>query len=253
MATPKPVKVKHVEVPGGVVIRGDILDLSLWKNQLRSRRFPLVIADPPYGKILKNKWDNWGYNEYLALGRIVCDHLTDGGSAYIWGGIGKKGHRPFFQFLSNIEGDQPELTVKNVITWSKKRAYGKQDDYLFTREEVAWLVRGDKPAVFNVPYLSVERGYEGYNKKYPAKSKYKRRTNVWTDITEILSGKKHEAEKPERLAEVMIETHTNPGDIVVDLFSGSGNVSVVAQRMKRKFIAIERDTKTFNKIVKRLK
>jgi DNA modification methylase len=236
----------QTRVSNGVVIQGNVLD-----PQVISGRFPLIIADPPYGEILNEDWDDWGYEEYIHLAHLIRGALTDGGSAYVWGGIGKREKRIFFKFLANVE-EETGLNLRNVITWGKKRAYGKKDDYLFTREEIAWLVKGDKPAVFNIPLLDERRGYAGYNPKYPAKSEYKRRTNVWSDITEVLRGKKHRAEKPERLAEIMIETHTNPGDTVLDLFSGSGNVSVVAARLGRRFVAVEGKKDTFGKIVERL-
>ena len=45
--------------------------------------------------------------------------------------------------------------MSNIITWSKKRAYGVQHNYLQTREDLLYLVKGDikKPTTFNVPYL----------------------------------------------------------------------------------------------------
>jgi DNA modification methylase len=235
------------KLSSGVAIRGDVLRPA----SLKLAKYPLIIADPPYGKILDEDWDDWGYDEYIQLAVICRDLLVNGGSAYIWGGIGKPGNRTFFKFLAHVESETG-LALRNVITWSKKRAYGKKDDYLFTREEIAWLVNGDKPSVFHIPLLDVERGYAGYSQKYPAKSKFKRRTNVWTDVTEVLRNKKHVAEKPERLAEIMIETHTDPGDTVLDLFSGSGNVSAAAERLGRRFVAVERDKHTFASLVGRL-
>ena len=52
----------------------------------------------------------------------------------------------------------------------------------------------------------MKRGYAGCNEKYPAKSEFLRRTNVWDDVTEILRGKVHVNQKPERLMEVPIES-----------------------------------------------
>ena len=239
---------ERVDFSEGSVIRGDILEPSTFDGL---DLFPLIIADPPYGGILSEDWDTWTSIEYLKLAIIVKDLLVKGGSAYIWGGVGTFRNRPFFEFMSVVEVETGMYL--RPITWNKKRAYGKKDDYLFTREEIAWLIKGEHPSIFHIPLLGVKRGYEGYDSRYPAKSEYKRRTNVWTDITEVMRGKKHVAEKPERLAEVMIETHTNPGDTVLDLFSGSANVSVVARRMGRKFVAVEGHKETFDKIVERLK
>jgi DNA modification methylase len=210
--------------------------------------FKLIIADPPYGGILKQSWDKQTADGYIALAEECYIRLVNGGSVYIWGGIGKPQQpRVFFEFLSRVE-KETGLVLQNVITWKKKRAYGKQDDYLFTREECAWLTRGVKPSTFHVPYLDQERGYAGYNKKYPAKSKYLRRTNVWTDITEMFRGKWHEAQKPSRLAEVMIETHTEPGDTVFDPFAGSGSTALAARKLERRWFLVEKDLAAVNKI-----
>ena len=157
----------------------------------------------------------------------------------MWGGIGKPGNRIFFDWLSRLE-EQSSLTIWDVITWSKKRAYGTPNRLLFTREECAMLVKGDKPSTFNVPLLAEERGYAGFNPAYPAKSKFKRRTNVWTDVTELFRGKIHDAEKPPRLAEIMIEMSSNPGDLVLDMFAGSGSTGLAAYALGRYCVLVEK-------------
>lgn len=45
--------------------------------------------------------------------------------------------------------------------------------------------------------------------------------------------------KPERLMERIISLATNPGDIVVDCFAGSGTTAAVAQKMSRRWVAAE--------------
>ena len=163
----------------------------------------------------------------------------------------KPNNRIFFEWLSKVE-KETSLTLRNLITWKKRRAYGKKDDYLFVREEAAWLIKGDKPKIFNIPLLNEERGYMGFNKDYPAKSKYLRRGNVWTDINELFVNKVHIAQKPERLAEIMIETHTRKNDIVLDPFAGSGSTAFAAIKSGRKFILIEKNEKNFELICDRL-
>jgi DNA modification methylase len=215
-------------------------------------KLPLIIADPPYGEIVKNDWDKGvKSSDYMSWTLECAKYLSKGASLYMWGGIGKPHNRIFFDWLSKVEEETP-LALRNLITWKKRRAYGKKDDYLFTREECAWLVNGEKPRTFNIPLLDVERGYEGFNKDYPAKSKYLRRSNVWTDINELFVGKVHIAQKPERLAEIMIETHTKKGDTVMDPFAGSGSSGLAARRLGREFILIELDPTNFKLIVKRL-
>lgn len=45
--------------------------------------------------------------------------------------------------------------------------------------------------------------------------------------------------KPERLMERIIHVATNPGDIVLDCFAGSGTTAAVAHKMKRRWVAVE--------------
>jgi site-specific DNA-methyltransferase (adenine-specific) len=147
------------------------------------------------------------------------------------------------------------LQLANLVTWSKKRAYGTKTNYLFTREECAYFIKGDAkhPRCFNVPYLATKRGYAGYNAKYPAKSEYYRRTNVWTDINEIFRGKLHPTQKQQRLYEVMIEIHTVPGEWVVDPFCGAGTAALACRKLGRQFCVLERDPVYYNRTVELLK
>ena len=45
--------------------------------------------------------------------------------------------------------------------------------------------------------------------------------------------------KPERLIRKILEISTNPGDLVLDSFLGSGTTAAVAQKMGRRYIGIE--------------
>ncbi len=221
-----------------IVHRGDCFN---WvPGNIAPGSVDLVIVDPPYGKIVTETWDQtWSIRKQMELTSLIFDALCEGGTAYVWGGIGKPGTpRIFFEWLSKLE-IQYGFKIWDVITWSKKRAYGTSNRYLFTREECAMLVKGDKPKTFNVPLLDEERGYAGYNEKYPAKSKFLRRTNVWTDVSELFRGKIHPCEKPSRLAEIMIKTSSNSGDLVLDPMAGAGGVGVAAAKLGRECILVE--------------
>lgn len=219
------------------VLREDCFDVL---DRMVPESVPLIIADPPYGGIVKEAWDkDWGVSDLLRLSKAFERVLVPGGTAYVWGGIGKPKNRVFLSWLACVE-TLANLTIWDVITWNKKRAYGKPDRLLFTREECAMLVKGERPRTFKVPYLEEKRGYDGFNKKYPAKSEYKRRTNIWTDVTELLKGKIHPCEKPSKLAEIMIETSSLPGELVLDPFAGSGSTGVAAAKLGRKCILIEK-------------
>ncbi len=216
---------------------------------LMSQRLPpihLTIADPPFGGVVNEEWDNITEKEaalqYIKLMIMLADICVDGAAAYVFFGIGKPGMRPFWKALPIIEEKTP-WNMSTQVTWKKRRAYGIQWGFLFVREEIAMFVKGDirKPRVFNVPYLEEKRGYDGYNKNYPCKSEYKRRTNIWDDVTEILRGKTHPCQKPDKLYEVMISTSSNPGDTVLEVFGGSCGASKVAALMGRTGISIEKN------------
>ncbi len=53
--------------------------------------------------------------------------------------------------------------------------------------------------------------------------------------------KSHSTQKPEALLHRVILSSTNPGDVVLDPFFGSGTTGAVAKRLDRRFIGIERD------------
>jgi DNA modification methylase len=51
----------------------------------------------------------------------------------------------------------------------------------------------------------------------------------------------HVTQHPEGLLERVILSHSDPSDIVADLYAGSGTCSIVADRLGRKWVAIESD------------
>lgn len=56
--------------------------------------------------------------------------------------------------------------------------------------------------------------------------------------------------KPERLLERIIHIATNPGDIVLDVFAGSGTTAAVAQKMGRRWVTCELVDDTFNRFTR---
>lgn len=242
----------------GVVLQADATSSKTldYVRDLVAPGVGLIVADPPYGNIVSAAWDRAAdeaqFTDWmLSWTRDWSDLLLPGGAMYVWGGVGKPGFRPFFRYLCEVE--KLGLSLANVITWKKKRAYGVSHNYLFTREECAYLVKGDpkKPRCFHIPLLDEKRGYAGYNAKYPAKSEFLRRSNVW-DESEVFRDKWHVCQKADRVSEIPIEVHTDPGEIVIDLFAGSASTSVACRKLGRTFLAIEQDGEEFSKIRQRL-
>lgn len=59
-------------------------------------------------------------------------------------------------------------------------------------------------------------------------------------------------QKPERLIKRIIEASTNPGDIVMDFFAGSGTTASVAEKLGRKWIVCDLSKLAFYTIQKRI-
>ncbi|MEH3100584.1 site-specific DNA-methyltransferase [Sphingomonas adhaesiva] len=83
-------------------------------------------------------------------------------------------------------------------------------------------------------------------------------TNIWTDIAwEGIAGEGGvrfpKGKKPERLLRRCIGLTTNPGDLVLDSFAGSGTTGAVAHKMGRRWIMVEIGDHAGTHIVPRLK
>lgn len=202
-------------------------------SQLPDGVLDLVICDPPYDLGFWNWVDGWI--------ELACSKLKRSGSIYIFCGIGEKSDS-----LSRILPLVKKLfTFKNLITWKKLQARGSQRNWMHAREEIILAVSGPD-YVFHPQYGKELRAIYSINPKYPAKSPYKRTTNVWTDIRPIISGVSklpenvgYPSQKPEALLERIIKASSNENDIVADFFCGSGTTLVVAERLRRKWFGCD--------------
>ena len=218
-------------------------------QQLQLESVDLFLFDPPYFDIVGQKWDKqWkSVDDYVAwfadIAAAASMCLKPTGSFVFFGGLGAEEFRPFWRVCEMLDVVS-FLHYRNIITWKKRRAYGKSHDYLFCREEIAWYSRSAvrTEVTFNIPYTNVKRGYAGFNKKYPAKSDFKRVSNVWDDIPELMRPER-ETQKPVELMERLVLTHSNPDDLVVDLFAGTGTTGVAALKHGLRFMGCDTDTR----------
>lgn len=85
-------------------------------------------------------------------------------------------------------------------------------------------------------------------KRYLDESKGKLVDNIWSDLPPVNSQAKedsgYDTQKPEKLLQRIIEASSNPGDIVLDCFAGSGTTAAVAHKTGRRWVAIEKLAKT---------
>lgn len=80
-------------------------------------------------------------------------------------------------------------------------------------------------------------------------------TDVWTKNNHTTSKEYagwHTTQKPISLLERMIKAHTQPGDVVVDIFSGSGSTMIACANTGRSFKGCEFDEEYIHKSLQRL-
>ena len=211
----------------------------------------LILTDPPYYGIIDAHWDNnWAndkeFSDWLSgLFLLSLPKLKPTGSLVFFGGLGKHGSHPLFRIVTSLEDGG--YTYRNWVTWRKRRAYGKSHDYLYVREELIWFSKSPErtSVTFHKPYLDEKRGYDGFDPDHPALSEFKRVGNVWTDcdpiiedVTELFRPERV-CQKPPKLMDRLVATHSNPGDLIVDPFVGWGSTGISAVSLGRRFQGCE--------------
>lgn len=102
----------------------------------------------------------------------------------------------------------------------------------------------------NIPNNSIDLivtdpPYKCHSGGKPQKGKAKVINNIGSPMVHkfnnILGNKSHPTEKPIKLMQYYIENSSNTGDIVLDMFMGTGSTGVACVQSNRKFIGIEID------------
>lgn len=224
----------------------------------------LLLTDPPYYGITDDAWDNQWANErafadwLTGIFLLALPKLTSTGSLVFFGGLGRHGSHPLFRVVTALEDGG--YTFRNWVTWRKRRAYGKSHDYLYVREEILWFSRSPErtEVTFNKPYTD-QLAIPAFDPKYQSDNPFKRVGNVWTDVDPVIDDvtelfrPKRSCQKPPKLMDRLVSTHSNEGDLVVDPFSGWGSTGVSAVSLGRKFLgceAIEEDARAADERVR---
>lgn len=216
---------------------------------LENNSVDLAIYDPPYGNIVKADWDKNENPFTLELINETFRVLKSTGNFYIWCGIGEKS-QSLINFFNIMK--QSGFYFKDLITWKKQRGIGMRKGWLYTREECLWYVKDNKQFIWNKEnqYSEEKRLTSNKHTKYLPKSEYKRITNVWDDISEATTGRqekqKHLTPKPVEAIERIINLHTQPNDVVLDCFMGSGSTAVACINTNRQYIGFELDETYYN-------
>jgi site-specific DNA-methyltransferase (adenine-specific) len=144
--------------------------------------------------------------------------------------------------------------VLNDVSWFKPNASPNLSCRFFTasHETLIWARKEKKGKhIFN--YEEMKNGiWESDFIKKPRKQM----RSVWAIGTPKSNEKKfgkHPTQKPEELLKRIIMATSEPGDLILDPFSGSGTTGLAAIKLNRKYIGIEMEEEYLKMSLERYK
>ncbi len=237
----------------------------------------VIYLDPPFGtgdvfhsKVtsgqarlsLPTYWDTMEESAYLAWMKTVLtgaqELLHESGSLYLH--IDYRMSAKLRLMLDEIFGEQ---NFMNEIVWCYKSG-GRATRYYPRKHDTILFYRKSAKVFFDITAVGRPRGPEKRNHMrrfideegricFTIRSAGKVYTyyedtlvfpsDVWDDI-EHLQQKDSErvgyaTQKPEALLNRVILASSRPGDLVCDLFSGSGTTAAAASKLGRRFLAVD--------------
>jgi site-specific DNA-methyltransferase (adenine-specific)/modification methylase len=234
-------------LPVNEIIQGDCVEVL---KTFPEKSVHLIFADPPYNLQLRNpllrpnqtvvdgvddEWDRFNdFTEYDAFTRDWLSEcrrvLKDDGTIWVIGSY----HNIFR--VGTIMMDLGYWILNDVI-WHKTNPMPNFRGTRFQNatETLIWAKKSAAQKKYTFHYHAMKHLNDG-----------KQMQNVWyiplcTGPERIkLNGKKvHSTQKPEALLYRVILASSNPGDLVLDPFFGSGTTGAVAKKLKRNYIGIE--------------
>lgn len=232
------------------VICGDAFEVL---PKLVERSVDLLFADPPYNLTKEfgrerfiqtslDKYEDW-LDSWL---RLCVPLLKETASVYVCGdwrssaAIQRMGSRYF--------------KLQNRITWEREKGRGAKANWKNASEDI-WFFTNSDTFTFNINAVKQRRRViapyreNGNPKDWTESSDGNYRdthpSNLWTDISvpfwSMPENTDHPTQKPEKLLAKIILASTNPSDLILDPFAGSGTTAVAASKLGRDFVAIESD------------
>ena len=222
------------------IVTGDCLE---WLPTLPAGSADLVFADPPFniGYDYDRYDDSRTKADYLAwadrwLGEAVRV-LSPTGS--LWLAIGDD-----FAAEHKVRLDALGLTRRNWIIWHYtfgvycQSKFGRDHTHLF------YYVRDPKRYTFNPDAVRVPSARQAVYGDKRAGTKGRVPGDVWT-VPRVCGTFRerntagHGCQMPEAVLERIVRACTNPGDVVVDPFAGSGTTLAVAKKLGRRWCGCE--------------
>jgi len=203
----------------------------------------LIFADPPfnigykydkyYDKVKKKNYIAWT-KEWMSVCKKV---LKPHGSFYI--AIGD-------DYAANVKiiADEIGLIMRNWIIWHY--TFGQQTKNKFARAHthIFYFANDNKNFTFNDYAVRVPSDRQLIYNDRRANPIGKMPDDVWNSDPRVCGTFKeragwHPCQMPESLLMRIVAVSSNPGDCVLDPFSGSGTTAAAALQMRRNYVGIE--------------
>jgi len=232
-------------------INADLFDVI---DNLPDKFVDLMIIDPPYNlykafntvkfsEMSIDNYSNWLDSWLKKLVRL----LKDEASIYICGD---------WKTSTSIHlVGQKYFYVQNRITWERDKGRGALKNWKNNSEDI-WFFTRSKKYTFNAeavkhrrkviaPYTDERKKPKDWEKTENGNFRLTYPSNLWNDITvpfwSMPENTEHPTQKPEKLIAKLILASSNEGDLVFDPFLGSGTTSVVAKKLNRRYLGVEKD------------
>ncbi len=143
----------------------------------------------------------------------------------------------------------------NEIIWAYDYGARSKSRWSAKHDNILWYAKDPKHYTFNfaemdrIPYMAP--GLVGAEKAARGKTP----TDVWWHTIVSPGGREktgYATQKPLGVIERIVKVHTNPGDLVLDFFAGSGTTGEAAARLGRNFILIDNNPAAIRTMARRL-
>jgi modification methylase len=235
-------------LPVDEVLPGDCLEIL---PTLPEDSVDLVFADPPYNLQLSqdlwrpnmtkvdavdDEWDQFesftAYDEFTHAWLSACRRvLKDDGSLWVIGS---------YHNIYRIGAILQDLGfwILNDVLWIKTNPMPNFRGVRFTNahETLIWAAKSkDSKYTFN------HHAMKGLNEDKQMRSDWELPICSGSERMKVGGEKAHSTQKPEALLYRVILSSTDPGDLVLDPFFGTGTTGTVAKKLHRRWIGIERE------------
>ena len=203
----------------------------------------LVFADPPYniGYIYDKYTDDRPDDEYVAWSKAWMEQcrklLTPTGSFYL--AIGDE-----FAAQLCMAARELGMHLRNWIIWQYNFGQNMRTKFSRAHTHILYFTKHADDCTFNDHLLRFPSARHTEYQDLRANPRGRLPSDVWDEFPRVCGTFKerdgyHGCQLPEGLLARIIMASSNPGEVVLDPFVGSGTTAAVAKRLGRKYVGID--------------